>query len=250
MLIIALILLIIIAGLFFILSFVGVNFNKEFWIDMVKNSIPSIFALFLTVFVIDFLYKKRQKEELIRLNKDKAETISFLSNRMAFYILKYLDLMNEKEVRLDIDNQFKNAISKLSSFKEGIDNIFLKKLIGSKDKQQFINHFIKIVEDEHKNIQKIVKEIYPHANLELQEALRNLGIEASVISKVLGIIIQGIREVQKRDIKKNSGSLTQQQMDMLIELVFVEMNSEIKNMADNIIRISNIAQKGHIFTQI
>lgn len=233
-------------GIIIILHILDTNFDKIFWISFLESLLSNVAIFFIAIFLIDYLFKKEDIERLREINKHNSDFIVFEINRITFLILKFLGLASDKDIGSHTDDIDFNWTSKeLKGYLDSgeIEKLFFKQYLESKDPENFVAEFIKLVTKFAEGLGKSIEKIYPHANAEIQTMNNDFFKLAGHLS-LLGTLPTGF----KKEMDKQGKKLKSEQFETISRLVYFSFHPLLKILR-NLIEIRKMALKNKIFLE-
>jgi len=225
----------------------GVNFSKEFFINLLPNSV----VILIGVLAINLLIEKNKIQNLKKINKSKSDNIEFLLNRFALHLLKYLELASLKEdvVLEDKVMNFDWARKRMVEKTSKIDSIFFTKMMASSDREKFIDEFVKILQKNAESLNAALKEVFPHPNPDAIELTQEINYAAGGLNAVRSVD-EMAKKANKEVIEKNGNPLTQEQIDLLTEVAYSIPFARPSKICGIIIKLHTMVKDNILFVRI
>ena len=229
-----------------IFEVVGGSFTEQkFWLSFLPSLLANIATLAVAVLVIDNLYARQRSSMLGQANVSQSQFLFFLSNRLAFSLLEYLGLATFDESRNDPDLNFAFAHSRLKDI--DLAERFYTKLMETKNKQDFVDGFEKILSRETGPISKALDTIYPRPDSTLKQkishmsySIGNLGALTTMLSSVERVNAQVKKEEQ----------LTSERVNLLIKIAYQSTRVELETTQNAIVQLSDKAKANKLFMEL
>jgi len=234
-----------IASLAIIFKYIGGVFDKPFWLAFVPGLLANLVILAVAVFVIDRIFQQDRWRKLERINASQSKFVLFLTNRLAFWLLDYLDLTAKEEVTKDPQLNFEFAIEKIKESR--VAATFFEKFEQSNNKQEFIDGFTKKVTDGINCISKALGTIYPHAEADVNALLEELSSSSAMVS-AFGMLDKAINEANKK--VQPGEQLKPEQVDLLFKIGYAAPAEAMEKIINCITALSDKAKENKLFASL
>jgi hypothetical protein len=225
------------------------NFIKDFFINLLPNSIAILFG----ILVVNLLIEKNKLKNLKKINKSKSEHIKFQLNVFNLDIIEYLGIISESEKReqmnkdkkVNFDWATKKIIDKLTN----IDSIYLANMIKSLNRENFINGFINIINKRMKSLRTTLKEIYPHQSPTVIKITEDISYNEGGL-KAIGYLVKILKETSEKTAKDSKPTFSTKQIDLFLSDAYFHSFANPSTICNKIIEIYRLSENNNLFAEL
>lgn len=239
-----------------LVTYISGNLTSNFFVRMVENLIPNILSLLVTVLFINSILNKDRSVTLKKINKIKAEHLYFCMNRLCFFILGYLKIIDKDGELPNYLGEKMDFVKAKEKFKIELDlntllEEFLSELKNSKDKKIYIDGFCKILEDFSKSTEDSIKNIYPAPSPRIISFFEHdLAWYRGAIS-IYAIPFEIRREPEVENTFKSSKE--KEDFDNGFDLIYIKynpINKKVQSLFEDIMEICGLIEREDLFSNI
>jgi hypothetical protein len=229
------------------LVFVGIggSFDRNFWLSFLPGLMENLAALAVAVLLIDSIFKRERLAKLGQTNAGQSRFVLFLNNRFAYHLLEHLELANEEEFHKDAELNFEFARDRFKN--ANLAEIFYQKLMESKNKEDFVDGFEKILSRETEGISKALEKLYPRPDPTIKQNVddMNFSIGAVGVLKTLIASFRGANEQVDEDKQ-----MMPEHLDLLIKIAYGHIAIELQKIQNAIVQLSEKAEGNELFMSL
>ncbi|MFY9730224.1 MAG: hypothetical protein WB723_08490 [Candidatus Acidiferrales bacterium] len=221
---------------------IGGSFDRQFWLTFVPGLMENLAVLALAVLVLDRIFSRERYDKLEQTNASRSKFVFFLSNQLAYVILKHLALATDADLENDSELNFGFAYNKLRA--TNLPAVFYEKLIATDDRRTFVACFTKLLTDRWTNISKALESIYPRPHPVVDQLLEQLNRSSGSLY-TFGEMFGMIAQVNAKGSVKEQ--LKPEHVDVIIAIAYESIGRELHNIQTGILELAERAKNNCLF---